>query len=40
MVKGLENFLLKIPEEHINMKNIGLDIELDVALQILEKVFK
>jgi hypothetical protein len=28
-----------MPEERINMKNIGLDMELDEALQLLEKVF-
>lgn len=38
--RDVRKFIEKMPEEHINMKNIGLDMKLDVALQILGKVFK
>lgn len=35
----VRQFIERIPEERINMKNIGLDMELDEVLQLLEKVF-
>lgn len=35
----VRQFIERMPEERINMKNIGLDMELDEVLQLLEKVF-
>ena len=35
----VRQFVARMPEERINMKNIGLDMELDAALSLLEKVF-
>ena len=32
-------FIERMPEERINMKNIGLDMELDEALQTLENMY-
>lgn len=32
-------FIERMPEERINMKNIGLDMELEDALQVLKKVY-
>jgi hypothetical protein len=37
--EDVRQFIARMPEERINMKNIGLDMELDEALQLLEKVF-
>ena len=37
--EDIGQFIARMPEERINMKNIGFDMELDAALQILEKVF-
>ena len=33
----VRQFRARMPEERINMKNIGLDMELDEALQLLKK---
>ena len=35
----VRQFIAKMPEERINMKNIGLDMELDVALHTLENMY-
>ena len=35
----VRQFIERMPEERINMKNIGLDMELDVALHILENMY-
>ena len=35
----IRQFIVRMPEERINMKNIGLDMELEEALQVLKKVF-
>lgn len=35
----VRQFIERMPEERINMKNIGLDMELDEVLQLMEKVF-
>ena len=37
--EDVRQFIARMPEERINMKNIGLDMKLDEALQLLEKVF-
>lgn len=37
--KDIREFISRMPKERINMKNIGLDMELDAALRLLEKVF-
>ena len=37
--EDVRQFIARMPEERINMKNIGLDMELDEVLQLLEKVF-
>lgn len=37
--KDVRQFIAKMPTERINMKNIGLDIELDEALNILEYMY-
>ena len=36
----VRQFIARMLEERINMKNIGLEMELDAALQLLGKVFK
>lgn len=35
----VRQFIARMPEERINMKNIGLDMELDAALSILENMY-
>ena len=35
----IREFVTKIPEERINLKNIGLDMELEDALQVLKDVY-
>lgn len=35
----IRQFIERMPEERINMKNIGLDMELEDALQVLMKVY-
>ena len=35
----VSQFIAKMPEERINMKNIGLDMELDEALNILKYIY-
>lgn len=35
----VRQFIARMPEEHINMKNIGLDMELDVALATLSNMY-
>lgn len=35
----VRQFIAKMPEEHINMKNIGLDMELDAALATLSNMY-
>lgn len=37
--QDIKRFIEKMPEERINMKNIGLDMELEEALQVLKKVY-
>ncbi len=34
----VRQFIARMSEERINMKNMGLDMELDAALRVLEKV--
>lgn len=35
----IRQFMAGMPDEHINMKNIGLEMELDEALRILENMY-
>lgn len=35
----VKQFIVKMPEERINMKNIGLEMELEDALHILERMY-
>lgn len=35
----IRQFIMKIPQERINMKNIGLDMELNEALNILKYMY-
>ena len=35
----VRQFIARMPEERINMKNIGLDMELDAALHTLENMY-
>lgn len=37
--EDLRQFIERMPEERINLKNIGLDMELDEALQVLKLVY-
>lgn len=37
--EDVRQFIARMPEERINMKNIGLDMELDAALQILKNMY-
>lgn len=37
--EDVRQFIEKMPEERINMKNIGLDMELDEALAVLENMY-
>ena len=35
----VRQFITRMPDERINMKNIGLDMELDAALNTLENMY-
>ena len=37
--EDVKQFIVKMPEERINMKNIGLEMELEDALHILERMY-
>lgn len=39
VMEDVRQFVIRMPEEKINMKNIGLEMELDAALGILKKVY-
>ena len=39
VTEDIRQFISRMPEERINMKNIGLDIELADALQILDSIY-
>ena len=37
--EDIRQFVIRMPEERINMKNIGLEMELEAALEILKNVY-